>query len=117
MNHLGDITRINGAEIPPVWCITGGSPCQDLSIAGKRTGLAGARSGLYMEQIRIVRQTLINRAWNDEIKKYVRGFMIESYIADGRQDRPEIYGKSITDPCLGWEDSKKLIYDIAEMNS
>lgn len=56
MNHLGDITRINGAEIAPVWCITGGSPCQDLSIAGKRAGLAGARSGLYMEQIRIVKE-------------------------------------------------------------
>lgn len=56
MNHLGDITRINGAEIPPVWCITGGSPCQDLSIAGKRAGLAGARSNLYMEQVRIVKE-------------------------------------------------------------
>ena len=56
MNHLGDITKINGAEIAPVWCITGGSPCQDLSIAGKRAGLAGARSGLYMEQIRIVKE-------------------------------------------------------------
>lgn len=56
MNHLGDITRINGAEVEPVWCITGGSPCQDLSIAGKRAGLAGARSGLYMEQIRIVKE-------------------------------------------------------------
>lgn len=56
MKHVGDITRINGAEIPPVWCITGGSPCQDLSIAGKRAGLAGARSGLYMQQIRIVKE-------------------------------------------------------------
>ena len=56
MKHIGDITRIDGAEIPPVWCITGGSPCQDLSIAGKRAGLAGARSGLYMEQIRIVKE-------------------------------------------------------------
>ena len=56
MKHLGDITRINGAEITPVWCITGGSPCQDLSIAGKRAGLAGARSVLYMEQIRIVKE-------------------------------------------------------------
>lgn len=56
MNHLGDITKINGAEVAPVWCITGGSPCQDLSIAGKRAGLAGARSGLYMEQIRIVKE-------------------------------------------------------------
>ena len=56
MNHVGDITRVNGAEVEPVWCITGGSPCQDLSIAGKRAGLAGARSGLYMEQIRIVKE-------------------------------------------------------------
>lgn len=56
MIHLGDITKINGAEIEPVWCITGGSPCQDLSIAGKRAGLAGARSGLFMEQVRIVKE-------------------------------------------------------------
>lgn len=56
MKHLGDICKINGAEIEPVWCITGGSPCQDLSIAGKRAGLAGARSGLFMEQVRIVKE-------------------------------------------------------------
>lgn len=56
MIHLGDICKINGAEIEPVWCITGGSPCQDLSIAGKRAGLAGARSGLFMEQVRIVKE-------------------------------------------------------------
>ena len=56
MLHLGDICKINGAEIEPVWCITGGSPCQDLSIAGKRAGLAGARSGLFMEQVRIVNE-------------------------------------------------------------
>lgn len=56
MIHLGDITKINGAEIEPVWCITGGSPCQDMSIAGKRAGLAGARSGLFMEQVRIVKE-------------------------------------------------------------
>ncbi len=53
---MGDICKINGAEIEPVWCITGGSPCQDLSIAGKRAGLAGARSGLLMEQVRIVKE-------------------------------------------------------------
>lgn len=56
MVHLGDICKINGAEIEPVWCITGGSPCQDLSIAGKRAGLAGARSGRFMEQVRIVKE-------------------------------------------------------------
>lgn len=56
MIHLGDITQINGAEIPVVDCITGGSPCQDLSIAGNRAGLSGERSGLFMEQIRIVKE-------------------------------------------------------------
>lgn len=56
MKHLGDICKINGAEIEPVDCITGGSPCQDLSIAGKRAGLAGERSGLFMEQVRIVKE-------------------------------------------------------------
>lgn len=56
MKHLGDITKINGTEIEVVDVITGGSPCQDLSIAGKRAGLAGARSGLFMEQIRIVKE-------------------------------------------------------------
>ena len=56
MKHLGDICKISGAEIEIVDVITGGSPCQDLSIAGKRAGLAGARSGLFMEQVRIVKE-------------------------------------------------------------
>lgn len=56
MQHLGDITKLDGAAIEPVWCVTGGSPCQDLSIAGKRAGLAGARSGLFMEQIRVIKE-------------------------------------------------------------
>ena len=56
MKHLGDITKIRGDQIPIVDCITGGSPCQDLSVAGRREGLAGERSGLFMEQIRIVKE-------------------------------------------------------------
>ena len=56
MIHLGDITKIPGGEAPVVDVVIGGSPCQDLSIAGKRAGLAGARSGLYMEQIRIIKE-------------------------------------------------------------
>ncbi len=56
MEHLGDITRINGAAIEPVNCITFGSPCQDLSVAGNRAGLAGKRSGLFMEAIRIIKE-------------------------------------------------------------
>lgn len=56
MIHLGDITKIDGAKIPPVDVITGGSPCQDLSVAGGRAGLAGERSGLFMEMVRIVKE-------------------------------------------------------------
>ena len=56
MRHLGDITKISGHEAPVVDVVIGGSPCQDLSIAGKRAGLAGERSGLYMEQIRIIKE-------------------------------------------------------------
>ena len=56
MAQLGDITRLNGADVPPVDIVTGGSPCQDLSIAGARAGLAGERSGLFLEQIRLIRE-------------------------------------------------------------
>ncbi|GFH43100.1 phospho-2-dehydro-3-deoxyheptonate aldolase [Lactococcus hodotermopsidis] len=66
----------------------------------------------FLEQIRIVRQTLINRDWNDKIKAIVRGFMIESYLEDGRQDEPDVYGKSITDPCLGWDKTEELVNEI-----
>lgn len=56
MKHYGDITKLHGYDLPVVDVITGGSPCQDLSVAGKREGLAGERSGLFMEQIRIVKE-------------------------------------------------------------
>lgn len=56
MKHYGDITKINGAAVEAVDVICGGSPCQDLSVAGKRAGLAGARSGLFMDQIRIIKE-------------------------------------------------------------
>ena len=56
MVHLGDITKMSGYTIPPVDVITFGSPCQDLSIAGKRAGMAGERSGLFSEAVRIIRE-------------------------------------------------------------
>ena len=72
MKHYGDICRMVGAEIEPVDCIIGGSPCQDLSIAGKRAGLAGARSGLYMEQIRIIREMRENDRKNGRTGEFIR---------------------------------------------
>ena len=56
MIHLGDITKISGYNAPIVDCVVGGSPCQDLSVAGKRAGLDGERSGLFMEQLRIIKE-------------------------------------------------------------
>ena len=56
IKHFGDIQKLSGAELPTVDIITGGSPCQDLSVAGKRAGLDGERSGLFMEQVRIVKE-------------------------------------------------------------
>lgn len=68
----------------------------------------------YLEQIRIAKDVVHSRNQNDDIKKLVKGLMIESYIEDGAQAVGEhIFGKSITDPCLGWDKTSKLIYDIA----
>ncbi len=70
----------------------------------------------YLQQIRIVKEVLHSRKLSSDIHKFVKGVMVESYIEEGCQKIGEgVYGKSITDPCLGWEDSRKLIYDIAEL--
>lgn len=69
----------------------------------------------YLEQIRIAQEVMNSRKYSDDIRRMVKGLMIESYIEDGAQKIGEhIYGKSITDPCLGWEKSERLILDIAE---
>lgn len=69
----------------------------------------------YMEQIRIVKEVLHSRRHSDDIRNFVKGVMIESYIEPGNQKVGEhIYGKSITDPCLGWDDSERLLYEMAE---
>ncbi len=71
----------------------------------------------YKEQIRIVKEVMHNRKLSQDIRDIIKGVMIESYIEEGAQKvGSHIYGKSITDPCLGWKDSEKLIYDIAEMH-
>lgn len=72
----------------------------------------------FKEQIRIAKEVMHNRQISSETRGLVKGLMIESYIEEGNQAIGEhVYGKSITDPCLGWEDSKKLIYEIAESNA
>ena len=69
----------------------------------------------YMEQIRIVKEVLHSRRHSEEIHNFIKGVMVESYLEPGSQKIGEhIYGKSITDPCLGWDDTEKLIYNIAD---
>ena len=69
----------------------------------------------YLEQIRIAKDVVHSRNQNTDIKRLVKGLMIESYLEDGAQSLDErIFGKSITDPCLGWEKTEKLIFDIAD---
>lgn len=77
IHHLGDICKINGAAIEPVWCITGGSPCQDLSIAGKRKGFTDTdgeltRSGLFMEMIRVIKEMRGADEHNGRTNEYIR---------------------------------------------
>ena len=70
----------------------------------------------FKQQIRIVKEVMHNRTINPDIKNLVKGVMIESYIEEGNQKIGEgVYGKSITDPSLGWEDSERLIHDIADL--
>ena len=69
----------------------------------------------YAQQVRITKEVLHSRRLNPDIHKLVKGVMIESYIEEGCQKVGDgVYGKSITDPCLGWEATEKLLYDIAE---
>ena len=71
----------------------------------------------HLEQMRIAKDVMHSCRHDARIKKLVKGFMIESYIEDGAQKIGEcIYGKSITDPCIGWDKTEKLIYDLAELN-
>ncbi|MBQ1901847.1 MAG: 3-deoxy-7-phosphoheptulonate synthase [Lachnospiraceae bacterium] len=72
----------------------------------------------FKQQIRIVREVMASRKFSSEIRNLVKGVMIESYLVEGNQkiSNNQTYGQSITDPCLGWEDSEKLLYTIAQLN-
>lgn len=72
MKHLGDITQISGYNVPITDCVIGGSPCQDLSVAGRREGLQGKRSGLFMEQIRIIKEMRESDARNGKPAHLIR---------------------------------------------
>ena len=67
----------------------------------------------FRQQIRIAEEVMQNRRFDAEFKKLVKGFMIESFLVEGAQKHDEVFGKSITDPCLGWEDTERLLCDLA----
>ncbi len=69
----------------------------------------------HLEQPRIAKEILHSCRYSSEVHSLVKGLMIESYIEDGAQNMCDIYGKSITDPCLGWEKTERLIYDLADV--
>ena len=82
MHNYGDITKIKGSEVPIVNIVTGGSPCQDLSVAGKRAGLAGERSGLFMEQIRLIKEMRDEyRRTNDDGRNVSPRYMVWENVA------------------------------------
>ena len=68
----------------------------------------------FKQQIRICEEVMQNRNYDKDFKQIVKGFMIESFIEEGNQAEDVVYGKSITDPCLGWEDTERLILDVAD---
>ncbi len=68
----------------------------------------------FRQQIRIAEEVMQNRRFDPAFKGIVKGFMIESFLVEGAQKHDEVFGKSITDPCLGWEDTERLLMDIAE---
>lgn len=67
----------------------------------------------FRQQIRIAQEVMQNRRFDKEFKTLVKGFMIESFLVEGSQKHDEVFGKSITDPCLGWEDTERLLLDLA----
>lgn len=68
----------------------------------------------FRQQIRIVNEVMQNRLYDADFKKIVKGFMIESFLVEGCQKHDVVFGQSITDPCLGWEDTERLVLEIAE---
>ncbi|MBQ7880188.1 MAG: 3-deoxy-7-phosphoheptulonate synthase [Clostridia bacterium] len=68
----------------------------------------------FRQQIRIAQEVMQNRRFDKDFKKLVKGFMIESFLVEGSQKHDEVFGKSITDPCLGWDDTERLLCDLAE---
>ena len=104
--HYEDLARL--AEMYEKWKLKNPAVIVDVNHSNS--------SKQYKEQIRIVSEVMHSRNYNPELKRLVKGVMIESYLVEGRQDIAEnlVYGQSITDPCIGWEDTQRLIYDIAE---
>ena len=103
----GQVFMLNGWQVK-----TNGNP---LSHAILRGAVDHSNSGKkFKQQIRICEEVMQNRLYDKDFKNIVKGFMIESFLVEGNQPEDKIYGKSITDACLGWADTERLLLDIAE---
>ena len=92
MKHYGDVSKLDGAELPPVDIITFGSPCQDMSVAGRRAGLDGSRSNLFYEAVRIVRE--MREATNGEKPRYIVWENVPgAFSSNGGEDFKAVLGK------------------------
>lgn len=102
MSHMGDITKLKGAELAAVDVVCGGSPCQDLSVAGKRAGLQGERSGLFMEQVRVIKEMRAYDKANGRSADAVRPRYMCWENVPGASDsaRYKVLGNSVAIPCV-----------------
>ncbi len=113
-NYGNDIPNYHYETVMQVlegYCATEGGLRNPAIIVDANHSNSGKR---FEQQIRIVEEVLQNRQYDADFRRIVKGFMIESFLVEGCQEHDYVYGKSITDPCLGWEDTERLIYDIAE---
>jgi len=127
MVHLGDIQQINGAEIEPVWCVVGGSPCQDLSTAGLKGGIRHAsrgddtttRSGLFLEQIRIVREMR-------SVQRYVRGtnqpiryprYMVWENVDGARASNAGADFAAVLEECIHLADPNASVPQLTQLSN
>ena len=107
MLHLGDINKINGADIPPVDIITGGFPCQNLSTAGKRAGLHGERSGLFFQMTRVIKE--MRNATNNQYPRFVVAENVPGmYSSKGGADFREVQHFSLREKPLASLASRHL---------
>lgn len=110
MKHMGDITKLHGENLPVVDVIAGGSPCQDLSIAGRRAGLAGMRSGLFLEQVRIIKKCAGRRKGGKTAVEGEQMSLFDLGIWSGKMCREPSQAENQKEQILRESSKKSVVY-------